>query len=307
MNSIFFSEGIIIITHSEIECFLAIYRYKTITLAAEKLFITQPSLSARLKTLENELKCTLFNRKNGNREMTLTASGEAFYALAVQYESIMNQMLNLKESNCNTIRVSAINSVGTYFLPLVYNRFMEEYPCYNLEIQDMELNAVIESILLGNTDLGFTSGKTTDDRLIQTPVFVEKMMLIVGNKLNFNKKSISISDLKNFKEVYIEWSKAYGNWHKRNFKNNYPRITISIMAQLKQFMKQGECWAIVPISVAEKLFDDESITILDTDFDIPSREISVLTSADNNGEIVKRFFECIKNVVNENNELCSLI
>lgn len=295
------------ITHSEIECFLAICRYKTVTLAAENLFITQPSLSARLKTLENELNCTLFSRKKGNREMTLTALGKAFYELAIQYESITNQMMNLKASKCNTIRISAINSVSTCFLPAVYNCFMEEYPDYHLEIQDMELDTVTKSILEGNTDLGFTSGKTTDDRLIQTPVFVEKMVLIASNGLNFNKKTISVNDLENHKEIHIEWSRSYVNWHKRNFKNDYPQITISIMAQLKQFMTQGNSWAIVPISVADKIFSDGTVTVLDTDFDIPSREISVLTSADNNSEIVRQFFQCIKKVTNETKEFCSLI
>ena len=50
-------------THSEIECFLAICHYKTASRAAEALYITQPSLSTRLKTLEKELGGSLFYRK----------------------------------------------------------------------------------------------------------------------------------------------------------------------------------------------------------------------------------------------------
>ena len=60
-------------TYTEIECFLAICRYKTGSRAAEALYITQPSLSTRLKTLEKELGGQLFYRKKGSREMTLTA------------------------------------------------------------------------------------------------------------------------------------------------------------------------------------------------------------------------------------------
>ena len=64
--------------------FLAVCRYKTGSRAAEVIYITQPSLSTRLKTLENELGGPLFHRKKGCREMTLTTAGKAFYELAVQ-------------------------------------------------------------------------------------------------------------------------------------------------------------------------------------------------------------------------------
>ena len=53
------------LTNLEIECFLAICEHKTISSAAESLYITQPSLSSRLKTLERELGGELFVRKKG--------------------------------------------------------------------------------------------------------------------------------------------------------------------------------------------------------------------------------------------------
>ena len=63
-------------TQTGIACFLAICRYKTITRAAEMLYITQSSLSMRLKNLEAELGGALFFRKKGSREMILTAAGK---------------------------------------------------------------------------------------------------------------------------------------------------------------------------------------------------------------------------------------
>ncbi len=293
-------------THGEIECFLAIYRYKTITLAAEKLFITQPSLSARLKTLEKELGGPLFNRKKGNREMELTAAGKEFYQLAVQYEAIINQMRQVCKNKTNIIRVSAINSVSTYFLPKVYNCFMVEHPEYQLEIQDMELDAATKCIIEGSTDLAFTSGKTAEDRLIQLPVFLEKMVLIAGCELQFGTK-VSLEDLKESKEIYIEWNHSYDIWHKQSFKNDHPQITISIMPQLEQFMSQNDCWAIVPISIANKLVSNTSARIVNTTFDIPKREISVIKAFDNNSKIVKEFFSCIKKVTNELTDVYSLL
>lgn len=293
-------------THGEIECFLAIHRYKTITLAAEKLFITQPSLSARLKTLEKELGGTLFNRKKGNREMELTVAGKEFYQLAVQYEAIINQMRQVCKDKTNIIRVSAINSVSTYFLPMVYNFFLEKHPEYRLEIQDMELDSATKCIMEGNTDLAFTSGKTKEQQLMQIPIFLEEMVLVVKSGLRFIG-SASVEDLNNRKEIYVEWSNSYDAWHKQNFKNDHPQITVSIMPQLEQFMLQNDCWAIVPISIAKKLVSSTSVKIVNTTFDIPKREISVIKAIDNNSKIVEEFFSCIKKVANELTDVYSLI
>ena len=55
-------------THTGIECFLAICRHKTGSAAAQALYITQPSLSARLKVLERELGLQLFYRRKGSRD-----------------------------------------------------------------------------------------------------------------------------------------------------------------------------------------------------------------------------------------------
>lgn len=292
-------------TQTEIECFLSICRNKTISRAAEMLYITQPSLSARLKTLEKELGGELFNRKKGNREMTLTSAGKKFYKLALEYEALTKQMLNICKKQTNVLRVSAINSISTYFLPKIYNRFLQKYPKYELEIQDMELDVAKESILDGTTDIAFTSGKTTDETFVQTPIFVEKMVLVCGEKINFDE-TISIKHLKKHKEIYIEWNHSYFIWHQHNFKSDNPKITISIMSQLKQFLDEGDCWAILPISIANSLSKECVLKQVKTDFSLPTREISVITTTEEK-PIVTEFFECIKEAIDEIPDVKSLL
>ena len=292
-------------TQMEIECFLSICRYKTISKAAEALYITQPSLSTRLKTLEKELGGNLFNRKKGEREMSLTSAGKKFYKLALEYEMLTKQMLNVCKKQSNVLRVSAINSISTYFLPQICNGFLHRYPKYQLEIQDMELESAKKSILEGATDIAFTAGKTTDESFVQTPVFVEEMVLVCGKELSF-EAPVSIAQLRKYKEIYIEWSQAYLLWHQHNFKNNHHKITISIMSQLKQFLDEGDCWAILPISIANSLSKECALKQIKTEFKLPSREISVVTAAQDN-PLIAEFFECIKEVVANNSDIKSLI
>ena len=82
-------------TDTGIGCFLAICRYKTVSAAAQSLYITQPSLSARLKVLEREVGAQLFYRCKGSREMALTPAGTEFYELAVEYEKLIQKMQSL--------------------------------------------------------------------------------------------------------------------------------------------------------------------------------------------------------------------
>ena len=69
-------------TQPEIEAFLAVIQQGTVTAAAESLYITQPALSRRLRALEEELGCALFERGKGSRFAALTREGEAFVAVA---------------------------------------------------------------------------------------------------------------------------------------------------------------------------------------------------------------------------------
>ena len=294
------------ITHSGVECFLAICRFKTMTQAAEYLCITQPSLSARLKTLEKEVGCQLFVRYKGNREMSLTAQGRAFYQLALQYESVTRRMLQISANSADTIRVSAINSVATYFLPKVYHIFLEAYPQYHLEIQDMELDAAEKCLLDGTTDLAFTSGRTMDERLMQTPVYVEKMALLCSRSLRLTG-TVGVQQLAERKEIYVEWSRAYAAWHQQTFPVDHPQITVSIMTQLKQFLEQEECWAIVPAGMVNDLLEDCGLVECVPAFGIPHREVSVVSVAGANSKIVDEFVTCIGQAAAEIPQIQSLI
>lgn len=168
----------------------------------------------------------------------------------------------------------------------------------------MELDNAKKSIMEGATDIAFTAGKTTDEGFVQTPVFVEEMVLVCGKELSF-EAPVSIAQIRKYKEIYVEWSHAYFAWHQHNFKDNH-KITISIMSQLKQFLDGGDCWAILPVSIANSLSKECELRQIKTEFKLPSREISVVTAAQEN-PLVAEFFECIKEVVVNNADIKSLI
>lgn len=286
-------------TTLEIECFLSICKHKTISRAAEELYITQPSLSSRLKTLEKEIGGELFVRKKGSREMTLTSVGKDFYKLALQYQEIMQQMHNLCKKTPSRLRISSLNSIDTFLLPQVYDRFLQECPEIELEIQDMDLTGASKSIHAGHTDIAFTTGKIHDNTLKQTLVFKEPMVLVCNKDLDLDVV-VAPKDLIKNQELYVEWSSNFCDWHDSMFSETHPKITVSIMAHIKQFLESKPCWAIVPVSVAKGLEKDANIKVVKTQFELPNREISIVTlpRSDNNVAIEK-FCNCLLDAVTE--------
>ncbi|MBQ2933327.1 MAG: LysR family transcriptional regulator [Clostridia bacterium] len=281
----------------EIECFLSICEHKTISRAAQSLYIAQPSLSSRLKTLERELGGELFVRKKGAREMTLTNAGKEFYKLALQYEELITKMNGIFNTQGEKLRVSSFNSLDTVLLPQVYDLFLQKHPDIELEIQNMELAVASLNIHKGDTDIVFTTGKTNDKGLKQTLVFCEPMV-IVCNKNIKAPSTVSTQHLQKYQEVFVDWSNAYTKWHNDTIHNAHPKLTVVIMSHIKQFISNKECWAIVPISVAHGLLQDENIKSLDADFTLPYREVSIITSAkDDNNPSVKYFLDCLKEIV----------
>lgn len=286
-------------TITEIECFLSICEQKTISRAAEALYITQPSLSSRLKTLEKKIGTQLFVRKKGSREITLTPVGKEFYKLALQYQDVINKMQNLCDKTPDSLRISSLNSIDTFLLPQVYDRFLQEYPEIQLEIQNMDLTAASKSIHSGNTDIAFTTGKCHDITLKQTTVFKEPMVLVCNKDLSLGTM-VSTNDLIKNQELYVEWSSDFCDWHDSTFSESHSKITVSIMAHIKQFLESKPCWAILPVSVATGLQADGKIKVIKTQFELPSREISIVTlpQADNNAAIEK-FYNCLLDAVSE--------
>lgn len=294
-------------THAGIQCFLAICQNKTGSKAAEALYITQSSLSTRLKTLEKELDITLFYRKKGSREMVLTEAGKLFYPLALQHEKLMQQMQQISHSFSKTLRVSSFNSLGTYFLPEICDLFLQNYPQFQLEMQDMEMDAAQQSLQNNTTDLAFTCGKTNSSSLKQTPVFQESMVIISSAAFPI-EGPVTPKQLSQYTEIYVEWTHSFAQWHHHTFDQEGPQIRVSIMAHLQKYIQQESCWAIVPISVANGLSQNCRIHRIPSAFPLPERKVSIMTlvgSFDN--PAIQAFWQCTQHTLNKHAEFCTLI
>ena len=99
-------------THTQLKSFLVIARYRSFTAAADQLYISQSALSQQMKSLEQELGFTLFDR--GSRQLALTEAGRSFYRNAQQLQALYAHALSEGQqlqqlSSCHIKHLSLIH------------------------------------------------------------------------------------------------------------------------------------------------------------------------------------------------------
>jgi hypothetical protein len=264
-------------TNAEIEAFLTISNERNISLAARKLFISQSSLSLRIKALEHELSCSLFNRSRGKHEVTLTSDGEKFLDLALQYKQILSSMAMLGKSN-TVLRIAAVNSISSFLITEVCEKFMCAYPNIALEVHDLEkTDEICKWIENGQTDLALACGNVHGRKLRSFPLFREKMEFICSEYSSY-PQIVGIDCLNPKNEIYVNWFVDFIQWHSETFNTHgcHP-IFVSNMTQLRKFLSQPNRWAFVPSTVTEGLISAGfSITKKELSFEIPNRTIYLL-------------------------------
>ena len=286
-------------TNAEIEAFLTICEYGSISKAAEKLFISQSSLSTKIKTLENKIGCSLFVRGKGVRGIHLTDEGRRFLELAIKYQKIIDEMMEIgKTSKTPKLRVSSINSMGTYLLTPAYEQFIQKMPDVILEIQDMATDSVYVSMENGLTDLGFTVSRRESKKAVTYPAFSEPMSFICPVDSHYpDVVELNMLDIKN--EIYIDWFDEFDKWHKDAFGSNaMPQIQLEIMSQLEFFVTKKQNWAIVPKSVAYGLACSNKVKVCSLAFDVPNRVTYCVYVPDKSkASIIKCFLGCFKDTL----------
>jgi len=193
----------------QMKYFVTVVRNKNITKAAEELHISQPSLSAQIKSLEQELGCKLLERNT--REISLTEPGRILYDhacdLLLQFENVYREMEDVNEVGNGEIRVGMFPSAASWF-PLIIMELQKKYP--NVLINIHEICSINMENALKNYDihLGISSRKIQSDIFNFIPLFKEELFLIVNENHPFSKyKSIDFTDLMD--ERFILYKQGY--------------------------------------------------------------------------------------------------
>ena len=245
---------------SAIEAFLSIVETGTISAAAEKLFLSQSTVSHRLKLLEDQLEIQLLVRNKGIKVVELTPYGKEFIVIAERWLSLWKDTQNLKSSHIyDDIVIGSVDSLNNHtFVPL-YKKVMEGEPSVRLKINthhSSEIHTLLENRII---DIGFAFSETYHKNIITKPIYSEKMYLLCHKNSNYHN-NIEPKSLLTKNEVYLKWGAEYQQWHDKYWNSDEkPFITVNTGSMLLNYLSKKDNWAIAPLSVIKSVQRVEDI------------------------------------------------
>lgn len=286
-------------TRAEIKAFLAVVAYGSISRAAEKLFIRQSTLSGRLRTLEAELKETLFKRGRGIRSTELTAFGASFVAIAEKWEQLWQETLAAADQRQSRILcTAAIQSVNTYVLTDVYGLFAARFPDVRLRLLIRHSDEAYHLIESGGAEAAFVTKPQYSKRIESIPMFTEKMLLVC-NKRHPAARTVRPTDLDRSAEVLLDWHREYLQWHDYWFgETGVPRLFTDDMSVMEKFLETDRCWSVMPVSVARTLQRKGRVQVRRLVTPPPDRQVFMIKlKATNPSPELRALLTCLEEVV----------
>lgn len=182
----------------QLRTFMEVSRLRSFSRAAEKLMVTQPAISAQIRTLENEVGARLFDRDGG--KVTFTAAGKVFEPFAEHclqcHNHIMVTVGELQRTPRGEISVSANEATSLYVLPAVFAQFKRQYSRVGLSIVRADRVKTIESVLNREVDFGVVSLPVKDARLTVDMLHRDDVVLVApGNHPLADRESIKFDEI----------------------------------------------------------------------------------------------------------------
>jgi DNA-binding transcriptional LysR family regulator len=196
---------------AQLEAFLQVAHHRSFSRAAEALFLTQPSVTARIQSLEREIGERLFERTG--RSVTLTDAGRAFMPHAQRALTAVQEGTDaidaVRHGDVGSIRIGAADSIATYVLPPIFKTFRVSRPRVHIHLSTDATEGVIERLLAGEIHVAVT-------RLSQHPeiesmhLFNDDLALVVPPSHPFAARGrVSVAEAGREPFLFFERSSSY--------------------------------------------------------------------------------------------------
>ncbi|MDX2001051.1 MAG: LysR substrate-binding domain-containing protein [Chitinophagales bacterium] len=167
----------------QLEYIIAIDSYRHFAKAAEKCFVTQPTLSMMVQKLEEELDVKIFDRTS--QPVKPTPIGEQIIEQARKTLADAKRITELVKENKGEIsgelRLAIIPTLAPYLLPLFLKNFSQQYPQVRLIISERITPVIISQLKTGELDMGLLATPLHEPILHEQPLFYEELMLYVAD------------------------------------------------------------------------------------------------------------------------------
>lgn len=293
----------------QIRAFLNVAKLRSFSETAEKMFISQPSVSIRIKALEEELGVILFDRSKA-REPSLTEAGRIFFDYAQELLNLQDEcrekMSGERTEDKGLVYVGASTVPGTYLLPRLVANFKKIKPLISFNIDVLDTSAVVEGVLNYSFDLGFVGLAKPDERLQYVPIARDELVLCSKKGLlpkEYLKKGIPVNKILDYHLIMREKGSATRQLLEKGISEKGLSLAsgagvtyFNSMEGIKQAVHEGLGVTVLSsLSVQDLLRSDILETCKIADLDLQRRLYLISHHSRVLGRAAKSFMEYITN------------
>ena len=187
--------------YDQLASFLEVAKLQSFSRAAEKIYRTQPAISAQVRLLEQECGEKLFDRSG--KKVLLTPAGEILQRYAQRIIELNKEALQaiaeLNQTARGKLQIGANEATCLYVLPKTFARFRELYPLVQISIYRNFSHKILQKVQEGAIELGIVTLPQSANNMEVIPVFRDEMQVIVpaSHPLATNR-SATVEEIANF-------------------------------------------------------------------------------------------------------------
>ncbi len=177
---------------------VAVDTYRHFATAAEKCFVSQPTLSMQLKKMEEELELVLFDRTR--QPVVPTEAGqeviEQCRIVLQEAEKVGRIAQEAKDEISGEFRLGIIPTIAPYLLPLFAGEFKRKYPSVHLIVQEVVTEQIEELLQKDLLDAGVLVTPLHNEHVTEQPLYYEEMLIYVNPQHPLSSKPvIKVNDI----------------------------------------------------------------------------------------------------------------
>jgi DNA-binding transcriptional LysR family regulator len=179
-----------------LKVFTSVFKNKSFSKASEELYLTQPTVSGHIKSLEEEIDCKLFDRLG--RTIIPTKEAEILYNYAIEIiekaNNIKEAIGQFKKEITGELIIGASTIPGTYLIPSIMAKFRKMYPSISFQILISDSRGIVEKISRHELLIGIVGSRLANSQIAYTP-FLEDELIVVSSPALIKNRQLTLKEL----------------------------------------------------------------------------------------------------------------
>jgi LysR family hydrogen peroxide-inducible transcriptional activator len=291
-------------TLQQLEYVLALDKTRHFVRAAESCGVTQPTLSAMIQKLEDEMDCKIFDRSRQPIEPTEIGKQIISQAQVIIYQvnQLKESIQSVKKSLSGSLNLAIIPTIAPYLLPRFISLFKRMYPDIQLKVSELHTDTIVEKLRIAEIDMAILSTPLEDPRILEVPLYYEKFVAYISpvepiyERTELSANDMPLDRLWVLEEGHCLRNQVFNFCHEKpNHNSIYEAGSIDTLVKIVD-LNGG--YTIIPELHVELLSEKQKLNLREIIKPEATREISVVIRHDFVREgILNAVAECVKQII----------